>query len=151
MPKQKAKDSDQEHSFNFAQLHRSSTNYIIAGVAGGIGEYFKVDPLIIRILFIILTIFGGSGILLYILLWILMPGPQFSGSNFSGDSFRRFANDLSGANLSKDSHLLLGWIVLGLGVILLLDNLGLFQYFDIGRLWPIILVIFGILLLSRHG
>lgn len=151
MPKQKGKESNQEQSFNFTQLHRSSANYIIAGVAGGLGEYFRVDPLIIRILFIILTIFGGSGILLYILLWILMPGPQFSGSNFSGDSFRRFANDLSRANLSHDSHQLLGWIVLILGLIFLLENLGVFQYFDIGRFWPIILVIFGVLLLSRNG
>lgn len=66
MPKQKSSNGNTNHSVEFIPLHRSATNYVIAGVAGGLGEYFNIDPLVIRILFILLTIFGGSGILLYI-------------------------------------------------------------------------------------
>lgn len=54
-------------------LYRSSKNKIIAGVCGGLGEYFGVDPVIIRLLWVLLTLMGGSGIILYIIFWIIVP------------------------------------------------------------------------------
>ena len=54
-------------------LRRSSVDKKLLGVAGGLGRYANVDPLIFRILFVVLTFFGGSGILLYALGWLLMP------------------------------------------------------------------------------
>ncbi|MEJ2753381.1 MAG: PspC domain-containing protein [Chloroflexota bacterium] len=58
------------------QLMRSEDR-MVAGVAGGLAEYFDIDPTIIRILFVLLAIFGGGflGILIYIVLWIIMPDP----------------------------------------------------------------------------
>lgn len=59
------------------QLMRSEDR-MVAGVAGGLAEYFAVDPTLIRILFVLLTLlgFGGLGILTYIVLWIIMPDPS---------------------------------------------------------------------------
>lgn len=55
------------------QLRRSSTNRSISGVCGGIAEYFEVDPVLVRIVFI-LAVFGlGVSILVYPLLWLVMP------------------------------------------------------------------------------
>ena len=56
------------------KLVRSSENLIICGVCGGIGKYFKIDPTVIRLIWIILT-FGsvGSGIIVYILAAVIMP------------------------------------------------------------------------------
>jgi phage shock protein PspC (stress-responsive transcriptional regulator) len=54
-------------------LRRSRTDRHIAGVSGGLGRYAGIDPLIVRILFVVLTIFGGSGILFYALGWLLVP------------------------------------------------------------------------------
>ena len=45
----------------------------ISGVCGGLGEHFSQDPLLIRILFIVLSLLSGIGIVLYLLLWILAP------------------------------------------------------------------------------
>jgi phage shock protein C len=59
---------------NDKQLTRSTTDRVIAGVAGGLAEYFAVDVTLIRILFIVLTLAGGPGIVLYGLLWLVMPG-----------------------------------------------------------------------------
>ncbi|MFN2103235.1 MAG: PspC domain-containing protein [Candidatus Promineifilaceae bacterium] len=58
------------------QLMRSEDR-MVAGVAGGLAEYFDIDPTIIRILFVLLALFGGGflGILIYIVLWIIMPDP----------------------------------------------------------------------------
>jgi phage shock protein C len=46
---------------------------MIGGVAGGIAEYLGVDPTIIRLAFVVLTLLGGSGPLLYLVAWLLMP------------------------------------------------------------------------------
>ncbi|MGZ4507875.1 MAG: PspC domain-containing protein [Blastococcus sp.] len=56
-----------------AQLHRSRSNKMIGGVAGGLAEYSGVDALLWRVGFVALTFAGGSGILVYLLLWLLMP------------------------------------------------------------------------------
>jgi len=55
------------------KLYRSTTDKKLAGVAGGLAEYFNVDPTLVRILFVIFSLAGGPGILLYIILWIVMP------------------------------------------------------------------------------
>ena len=54
-------------------LMRSKSNRKIAGVCGGLGEFFDVDPIFFRALFLISAFFGGLGIIAYIVLWILMP------------------------------------------------------------------------------
>jgi phage shock protein PspC (stress-responsive transcriptional regulator) len=55
------------------RLHRSKQRRVIAGVAGGLGEYAGVDPVLFRVLFAVLTVFGGAGILLYVLAWLFLP------------------------------------------------------------------------------
>ena len=56
-----------------AQLRRSSTDKMVGGVCGGLAEYSGIDPLLWRVGFVALTFAGGSGILVYLLLWLLMP------------------------------------------------------------------------------
>lgn len=60
------------------ELRKSDTNRVLAGVCGGIAEYIGCDPTIIRLLFIALSIFVGSGLLVYILAAIIMPRADHS-------------------------------------------------------------------------
>lgn len=55
------------------RLVRSSSQRMLAGVCGGVAEYIGWDPTIVRVIWIILTLAGGSGILLYLILWLVMP------------------------------------------------------------------------------
>ncbi len=55
------------------RLRRSSTDQYVAGVAGGLGRHFGVDPTILRVLFVVLTFFGGAGLLVYGAIWLLVP------------------------------------------------------------------------------
>ena len=55
------------------RLCRSSTDKVIAGVAGGIGAYFGIDLVIVRIAFIVLTFLGGAGPFLYLIGWLALP------------------------------------------------------------------------------
>ncbi|NTW48445.1 MAG: PspC domain-containing protein, partial [Chlorobiales bacterium] len=55
------------------KLYRSRQNKVIAGIAAGLGKYFDVDPVLVRVIFIVFAVFGGPGFLAYIILWIVMP------------------------------------------------------------------------------
>ena len=54
------------------KLYRSRTDRKIAGVCGGLAQYFKADATLIRVLFVVLTVLGGSGILIYLAMWIIV-------------------------------------------------------------------------------
>ena len=60
------------------KLRKSQTNKVISGVCGGVAEYFNADPTIVRMLWILFTFAGGSGILLYIVCAIFMPKVIYS-------------------------------------------------------------------------
>lgn len=55
------------------KLYRSKTNRKLAGVCGGLAQYFNIDATVIRVLFVVLAILGGSGLVLYLALWIIVP------------------------------------------------------------------------------
>lgn len=58
---------------NIKKLHRSKKNRVIAGVCGGIAEYFNIDPTLVRLLWVFFVLAAGSGILAYIIAWIIIP------------------------------------------------------------------------------
>lgn len=55
------------------QLVRSIQNRKIAGVCGGLGEFFNMDPIFFRAVFLVSIVFGGLGLVVYLVMWILMP------------------------------------------------------------------------------
>ena len=55
------------------ELRKSTTNRLICGVCGGLGDYFQVDPTVIRLLWIVFCLMGGSGILAYLIAAVIMP------------------------------------------------------------------------------
>ncbi|AJF61288.1 TPA: PspC domain-containing protein [Candidatus Woesearchaeota archaeon] len=56
------------------KLFRSKSNRVIAGVCGGIGEYFAVDPVVVRLAWVLFTLLSfGTGILIYIIAWLIIP------------------------------------------------------------------------------
>lgn len=61
---------------NEKRLYRSMKNKMLAGVCGGIAEYFRLDPTLIRLAWVILSCMGGSGIVAYIVAAIIMP-PEY--------------------------------------------------------------------------
>jgi phage shock protein C len=64
------------------RLYRSQTDKIVGGVCAGLGKYFGIDPTVVRLIFVILTLLGASGVLIYLVLWVVvppepaMPGPS---------------------------------------------------------------------------
>jgi phage shock protein PspC (stress-responsive transcriptional regulator) len=58
---------------DLARIRRSRSNRKVAGVAGGLARHLDIDPVILRVAFVVLTFFGGVGLLLYVALWLLLP------------------------------------------------------------------------------
>jgi phage shock protein C len=55
------------------KLYRSKTNRKLAGVCGGLAQYFNIDATVIRVLFVLLAVLGGSSLVLYLAMWIIVP------------------------------------------------------------------------------
>jgi phage shock protein C len=55
------------------RLYRSREEKIIGGVCGGLAEYLNVDPTLIRLALVLITLFGGAGIIAYLVLWVIVP------------------------------------------------------------------------------
>lgn len=139
-------------------LYRSRTDSIIGGVSGGIANYLNTDPTLIRIIFVLLAIFGGGGLLIYLILWIAVPiEPAYSFNNFNKTNMENPENSYqSGQQQSeaepgkspqprKDGSLIAGLALITIGVIFLVDRF--VPRVDFEDLWPLILLLAGIALI----
>ena len=59
------------------KLYRSRTHSMVAGVCGGIGEYFDIDPTLVRLVWVAFCLAAGSGLLAYIIAWVIIPEADF--------------------------------------------------------------------------
>jgi phage shock protein C len=62
------------------KLYRSRSNRMLAGVCGGLAQYFNTDPTLVRVLFVVLAVLGGSGLLIYLVLWVVVPEEPQGGA-----------------------------------------------------------------------
>ena len=109
---------------------------MLGGVANGLGSYFGIDPLLFRILFVVLTAAGGIGVLLYAALWILVP-PATGGDSVGQTALRR-----------PGGRAWLGAALLGVAALLLADAVG-FQ--RPGVIWALALIALGVLLFRQDA
>jgi phage shock protein C len=55
------------------KLYRSRSQRMIAGVCGGLADYFNIDATLVRVLFLLLAVFGGTGLVIYVVMWVIVP------------------------------------------------------------------------------
>lgn len=71
------------------RLYRSRQDRLIAGVCGGLGDYFNMDPVWVRLIFVILLLAGGTTLVVYIILWIIVPeAPKSPKQNHDANNSR---------------------------------------------------------------
>jgi phage shock protein C len=78
---------------SYRRLTLSENDKMIGGVCGGIAEYFRVDPTLVRVIAVVLALVGGGGVIAYLLAWLIMPKPQPVAGDFpfgtsGGDNLR---------------------------------------------------------------
>lgn len=118
-------------------LRRSIADRKVAGVAGGLGRYFNVDPLIFRVVFVTLAIFGGSGLLLYAVGWLLVPE--------DGDSESEVTRLVNGRGSTK----IIGGILLGIVGLIVVGNFA-HTGFGFGGFVALVALVVAIFLISRN-
>ena len=133
------------------KLYRARRGKVLGGVCGGIGDYLNIDKVIVRILFILLAIFGASGVLVYIILWIAIP-EQDASSMYQAQMGQADAEGIHG-NLSNaaptqksSSGMVLGIIMIAIGMLFLVN--GLLPMYNLWNFWPVVLIAAGVLLIS---
>lgn len=144
------------------RLYRSDEDVIIGGVAAGLGEYFDLDPSLIRILFLALFFAGGSGLLLYLILWLIVPKKsQLKLRTASKQTLEANAREMetkARETVNKLQHepdeqvmekrkQWLGLGLLSVGLLIFLSNLNLIN-FDL--VWPLTMIVIGLAVLLKN-
>jgi phage shock protein C len=155
-----------------SRLERSNTNRVIAGICGGIAEYLAVDPTLVRVAFVVMTLVGGAGILAYIVLLILMPQPgqpapftKAPPTSVSTDTTARMDADSTATPQTttvapvdpavqqaeaERRRSAVGYLLIALGVVFLLSNVGAFRIIQWNYVWPLVLIGIGALFLVQR-
>ncbi len=125
------------------KLQRSSTDKIIGGVAGGLGNYFDTDPVIFRLLFVVFTLVGGGGFLIYFLLWIFLKSDYniLANRNTEDAEIIDPEEEERQAERKKQGSLIGGSILIAIGLSFLLDEW--FNWFNWDIMVPVTLVVIG--------
>lgn len=140
------------------KLYRSSKDRMLGGVAAGLGEYFDIDATLVRVIFVVTLFLGGTGVLAYIILWIIVPEEPIIFNKPTGESSEtkteppkqenQFDSNAYYSSLDRQRERrrnVAGFILLGLGLIFLADNF--IPRVRFGDFWPLILIGAGILVL----
>ena len=139
---------------NHKKLYRSTNDKVIAGVCGGLGEYFDIDSTIIRIVFILLAVSGGSGIIIYLVMALIVPTKK------GGSDIKANAEDLANQTKkvaenfknSENRRNFLGIIVVAIGFLVLLKNLVPVKlvWLNSGVFWSLIIIFVGLFLITKN-
>jgi phage shock protein PspC (stress-responsive transcriptional regulator) len=142
---------------SYSRLYRSTTSKVFGGVAGGIAEYFNMDPVIIRVIFVLAAIFGGGGVLIYLVLWIAVPERPYTLTMFNtgnppdpgpGSENPPPATPENSAEMTTRKYtgsMIGGIILIGVGALILATRVIPNLFFS--DLWPFVLVVAGIILI----
>lgn len=128
------------------RLMRSETDKMIAGVCGGVAAYLGVDPVLVRLAFVVLSLASGVGLAMYIILWIVMPTESRVPPEI------RIMDEGTASNPSAYKTKLgqpatIGIILILLGVFLTLSQWGWAPTF----IWPLVLIGAGLFYLIRRA
>ncbi len=146
-------------------MYRDTGRHIIGGVCSGLGKYLGVDPVIMRILFILLTFLGGGGVLIYLILWIVIPeypvqqyyntqDHGFRGNDGTSDEDLYEQCDFDDQEVENDDvgsgkgRLIGGVILIVIGLLFLIGKYIPRVYFE--DFWPLILIVVGVIFLVDY-
>ena len=152
------------------RLYRSRTNRMIWGVCGGLGEYFNIDPTIVRLIAVLTVFLSGFGIIAYIVLAVVVPLESTTssqpketikenvqemketataiGKEFQPTFSKEETTDAKSTDQYRHSVSVIGIVIIIIGIILMIASLTNFwRWFQWAFIWPIILIIIGLLII----
>ena len=151
------------------KLYRSKKDCVIGGVCGGIAEYFDIDTTLVRLLAVLIFFFGGSGIVAYIIGWIIIPqnpnGNTEDNSENKGEikgKIKKGADkankkveenlpeERSKGNSERNRNIILGIILIIVGLVFMGTTLfPWITWIAWGTFWPVIIIVVGLVIMIR--
>jgi len=148
---------------NDRKIFRSIDDYMIAGVCGGLANYFKIDSSLVRIIFVLLILSGGSGILIYLILWLVVPKEKGIEKEIDREEkLEEFIEDVKGRakSMAKEIKIdtkigkprkninVLGIILVMVGIVAVWNQISPMTI-QWNFFWPGLLILIGILILFK--
>ncbi len=143
------------------RLYRPKEGRILLGVCQGLALYFDIDPALVRLIMVILTIWGGVGVILYIIGIFVIPDEEtqpndkkkgVETSDKIKDKVQSVASEVK-QNISRQStwkgEQIFGLVILLIGLVFLFQNF--FPWFNFGHYWPIILIVIGLIIMTARA
>ena len=146
------------------RLYRSVQQKMLGGVCGGLADYFSVDVTLVRLIVLVAAFAGGVGFLAYLVAWVIIPvnpadhdGHIENHNRDLGDVVQGMVSDVEVATKGFSRHenhenrtKFAGGILVILGVLFLLERV--FPYwFDMSKMWPLLLIVIGLAIIWRGG
>ena len=137
-------------------LYRSRENAMIGGVCAGLAEYFNIDMSLVRLATVILIFPGGLSIWAYIIAWIIVPQKPLAAA--PGHNTQPIENPEAGpepgeivapTESADRAKFIIGGILIAMGVLFLLNTFNVFVWFSFFKLWPIVLIVIGLVVLLK--
>lgn len=129
------------------QLVRSESDRMIGGVCGGLADYLNIDPVLVRLAFVLLGLASGIGLPIYLILWVVMPsaGSDVSASIVLNDEMPPDPAVLKAG--TRNNTALIGGLLVLFGLFFLLNHLGWLG----GLFWPLVIIGGGLFFILRRN
>lgn len=124
------------------KLYRSRKETMISGVCGGLGQYFGIDPTLVRIFFVVLAFYHMLGVWAYLVMMLLLP--------IAPEGYEDATIPPAKISSSQTAKVIGGGLV-AIGILALVSslNINFLSWLSLANLWPVVLILFGIVLLLR--
>jgi len=142
------------------KLYRNESDKVLGGVASGLADYLNLDVTVVRIGFLLLFFFGGSGLLIYVIMWIVVPvkkkyDPLATDYRVYDDrGYQKPVSEVyqTPRESSGNGRFWVGLFLVLLGLYFLFYEFNFIPYWiSMEKLWPLIFIIPGIIILSNSG
>lgn len=134
---------------NIKKLYRSKTDRIIFGVCGGLAEYFQIDPLLVRAVFVLLALLNSLGVVAYFILAIIIPS---DGEEARHKKAAESHKDREPMNWFLETKNIVGLLIILVGVNILFGQVfrfNPFAYINWGIIWSLIIILIGLKLVYK--
>ncbi|TAL70827.1 MAG: PspC domain-containing protein [Bacteroidetes bacterium] len=134
------------------KFYRSKQDKVIGGVAGGIADYFDIDPVIVRIVFVLAALGWGVSILAYIVLWIIIPESPEPYKMKTPEEMEVEADYFAKVHADRDKKrtnmkIIFAVFLIVIGLTWFLGNI--FEFVSFHHVWPLVMIALGILILIK--
>ena len=125
-----------------------------SGVSGGIAEYLDIDSTFVRIAWVVVGVLtAGFAVIAYVALAIIVPERPEEAATESSETAAEPAHSgeaTADRGRGRQRSVIFGAVLVAVGGLFLAQNLGLFDWFDFGKFWPVVLILLGLLLIVRR-